>query len=168
MKRQLERPAWPALRLWVLMGLAGLLALEPSTGAFQSEPAEVAEGTPAEEATMSQAQHDRRIDYIEFQSTDIPRSKKFYGDVFGWKFTDYGPDYSSFADGRITGGFTIAAEVTRGGPLVVMYAKDLEAVEAKVKQAGGKIVKPIFSFPGGRRFQFLDPSGNELAVWSDR
>ena len=152
----------------MLAGLAGLLILAPGAVGSQEEPTDSAEGASAKEATMSQAQHDRRIDYIELQSTDIPRSKKFYGEVFGWKFTDYGPDYSSFADGRITGGFTLAAEVVRGGPLVVMYATDLEAIEAKVKQAGGKVVKPIFSFPGGRRFQFLDPSGNELAVWSDR
>ena len=109
-----------------------------------------------------------QIDYVEFQAIDIEQMKTFYQTVFGWKFTDYGPDYSSFKDGRIAGGFTKSDSVARGGPLVVLVTDDLEAAEASVKEHGGKIVKPIFSFPGGRRFQFTDPSGNELAVWSER
>jgi predicted enzyme related to lactoylglutathione lyase len=111
--------------------------------------------------------HDRRIDYVELSVTDVEEAKRFYGDVFGWEFTDYGPDYCEFRDGRLTGGFSKEPEVKRGGPLVIMYATDLEAVEAAVKAAGGAVVRPIFSFPGGRRFHFTDPSGNELAVWSD-
>lgn len=117
---------------------------------------------------MSRAEHDRRVDYVELYCTDIAAMKTFYGSAFGWKFTDYGPDYVAFNDGRLDGGFAKSEKVARGGPLVVMYATDLEAVEAGVKKAGGKIVKPIFSFPGGRRFQFTDPAGNELAVWSDK
>ena len=117
---------------------------------------------------MSQSDHNRRIDYIELPVTDVAAAKKFYGAAFGWSFEDYGPDYASFADGRITGGFRQEAKVARGGPLVVIYALDIAALEAAVKKAGGKIVKPTFSFPGGRRFHFTDPSGNELAVWSDR
>jgi len=109
-----------------------------------------------------------QIDYVEFQATDIEQMKTFYQAVFGWEFTDYGPDYSSFKDGRIAGGFVKSDSVAKGGPLVVMVTSDLEAAEASVKEHGGKIVKPIFSFPGGRRFQFTDPSGNELAVWSER
>jgi predicted enzyme related to lactoylglutathione lyase len=109
-----------------------------------------------------------RIDYIEFPATDIAATKTFYGNVFGWKFTDYGPDYTSFADGRIAGGFFRQGAVTRGGALVVMYAADLAGVEATVRTAGGTIVKEIFSFPGGRRFHFTDPNGNELSVWSDK
>jgi uncharacterized protein len=109
----------------------------------------------------------RRIDYIELPATDIAATKRFYSDAFGWKFTDYGPDYTSFEDGRLAGGFTKDGTVAKGGPLVVIYADKLEAVEAKVRQAGATIVKPIFSFPGGRRFHFSDPSGNELAVWSE-
>jgi predicted enzyme related to lactoylglutathione lyase len=97
----------------------------------------------------------------------VPDAKRFYGGAFGWKFEDYGPDYASFADGRLSGGFQTAAKVQAGGPLVVIYAADLENMEQRVRQAGGTIVKPIFSFPGGRRFHFTDPSGNELAVWSD-
>jgi predicted enzyme related to lactoylglutathione lyase len=107
-----------------------------------------------------------RMDYIEFPAVDIAKTKAFYIEVFGWKFTDYGPDYTSFEDGRLTGGFTKERRVANG-VLVVLYASDLAACEAKVKAAGGKIVKPIFEFPGGRRFHFTDPSGNELAVWSE-
>ena len=117
---------------------------------------------------MTNAQHDRRIDYIEFSVTSVPDAKRFYGSAFGWTFEDYGPDYASFADGRLSGGFQTAAKVRGGGPLVVIYAADLETMERRVKQSGGSIVKPIFSFPGGRRFHFADPSGNELAVWSDK
>lgn len=117
---------------------------------------------------MSQAEQDRRIDYVEFGATDIEATKRFYSGVFGWEFTDYGPDYTSFGDGRLNGGFAKVENVTGGGPLVVIYASDLEEMLAMVKTAGGNISKQIFSFPGGRRFQFKDPNGNELAVWSDQ
>ena len=116
---------------------------------------------------MSNAEHDRRIDYIEFGATDIPRARAFFETVFGWRFEDYGPAYTSFHDGRIAGGFEQRAAVAGGGPLVVIYAADLEAMEQAVTQAGGTIVRPTFTFPGGRRFHFRDPSGNELAVWSE-
>lgn len=112
-------------------------------------------------------ERDRRIDYIELPATDIAATKRFYMDAFGWKFTDYGPDYTSFEDGRLAGGFTKDGKVATGGPLVVIYADALEVQETKVRRAGGTITKPIFSFPGGRRFHFSDPSGNELAVWSE-
>jgi uncharacterized protein len=117
---------------------------------------------------MSSSEHDRRIDYIEFSVHSVLDAKRFFGSAFGWTFEDYGPEYASFADGRLSGGFRTEAKVRTGGPLVVIYAADLEAMERRVKQAGGKIVRPIFSFPGGRRFHFNDPSGNELAVWSDK
>jgi D-aminopeptidase len=120
------------------------------------------------EGTMGQQEHDRRIDYIELPATDIEAAKAFYTGIFGWTTQDWGPDYSSFEDGRLTGGFRKEPEVAAGGPLVVLYAVDLEAVEAAVRSHGGTIVKEIFSFPGGRRFHFTDPSGNELAVWTDR
>ena len=116
---------------------------------------------------MPQSDHDRRIDYIEFGVTDIARTKQFYQQVFGWTFEDYGPDYTSFQDGRLSGGFTKDAPVRPANPLVVIFATRLEDTEAKIKQAGGKIVKQTYSFPGGRRFHFSDPSGNELAVWTD-
>jgi len=117
---------------------------------------------------MSQAEQDRRVDYIEFLTTDIEETKRFYSNIFGWEFTDYGPDYASFTDGRLTGGFSLAPAVAAGGPLVVLYATNLEEIEADIRGSGGRIVRETFEFPGGRRFHFTDPSGNELAVWSDR
>jgi uncharacterized protein len=119
-------------------------------------------------APQVSAQHDRRIDYIEMAATDIAATKRFYEQAFGWKLTDYGPDYTAFEDGRLQGGFTKERPPARGGPLVVLFAVDIDDAERRVKAAGGRIVKPTFSFPGGRRFHFTDPSGNELAVWTDR
>ena len=122
---------------------------------------------------MPGKEHDLQIDYIEFPATDIEATKRFYQQVFGWKFQDYGPDYTSFLDGRLAGGFNKGAQAVSpsgdktNGPLIVIYAASLEAVYAEVKSAGGKIVKEIFGFPGGRRFHFADPNGNELAVWSE-
>jgi predicted enzyme related to lactoylglutathione lyase len=117
---------------------------------------------------MTTPANDRRIDYIEFPVTDVARAKHFYGDVFGWTFEDYGPDYASFHDGRLAGGFHAVPVVRPGGPLVVLYATDLEGMRAKVEAAGGTIVGDIHTFPGGRRFHFTDPSGNELAVWTNQ
>lgn len=114
----------------------------------------------------SAAAKDCRIDYIEFVTTDIGRAKAFYQSAFGWKFTDYGPGYTSFEDGRLSGGFTTDGTVKPGAVLVVLHAPDLADAQRAVEAAGGKIVKPIFSFPGGRRFHFTDPDGYELAVWS--
>jgi predicted enzyme related to lactoylglutathione lyase len=116
---------------------------------------------------MRQEQHDRQIDYVEFSTTDIEASKRFYGAVFGWTFQDFGPEYTSFADGRLTGGFAKTDAVQAGSPLVVLYAVDLAAAEAAVREHGGNIVKQTFEFPGGRRFHFQDPTGNVLAVWSN-
>ena len=109
---------------------------------------------------------DDRIDYIEFAVADIGAMKAFYGTAFGWPFTDCGPQYCEFSDGNLSGGFTTLAPVSHGGPLVILYAADLEAAQARVEAAGGTILRPIFAFPGGRRFHFADPSGYELAVWS--
>ena len=117
---------------------------------------------------MAPGGQEHRIDYIEFGATDIGRTKQFYQQVFGWKFEDYGPDYTSFQDGRLSGGFTKDAPVRPPNPLVVIYATRLEDTEGKIKQAGGKIARKTYSFPGGRRFHFTDPSGNELAVWTDQ
>lgn len=117
---------------------------------------------------MAQEEHDLRIDYLELPVDNVIEAKRFYSTVFGWSFTDYGPDYTSFADGRLAGGFTKTAKVVRGGPLIVIYAVDLAGIEQAVKKNGGKIVKETFEFPGGKRFHFRDPSGNELAVWSDK
>jgi uncharacterized protein len=115
---------------------------------------------------MAKSVNDRRIDYIEMNVTDIVRSKAFYGQAFGWTFKDYGPNYCEFGDGRLTGGFTTGAPPSPGGPLVILYADDLEDMQQRVEAAGGRIAKAIFEFPGGRRFHFLDPDGYELAVWS--
>jgi len=109
---------------------------------------------------------ERRIDNIEFTVADIARSKAFYAAVFGWTFVDYGPGYTEFDDGRLKGGFTTDGEVRTGGPLVIIYCEDLAAAEQRVLEAGGIVVQPVFAFPGGRRFQFTDPDGYELAVWS--
>ena len=131
-------------------------------------PGTEAPETFEKETSMTQADQDRRIDYVEFSTASMEDTKRFYSNVFGWAFTDYGPSYSSFSDGRLNGGFTVVAEVTAGGPLVVIYVTDLEGLESQVEEFGGKIVRKIFEFPGGRRFHFADPSGNELAAWSDQ
>jgi predicted enzyme related to lactoylglutathione lyase len=117
---------------------------------------------------MAKAGNDRRIDNIEFAVSDIARARKFYGDAFGWSFKDYGPMYCEFSDGRLTGGLAKGEPRPGGGPLVILYADDLEATQKRLEKAGAKIVKPTFSFPGGRRFHFTDPEGYELAVWSDK
>ena len=119
------------------------------------------------ESSGENAQHHHRIDYIELTVDNIAAAKSFYSGAFGWSFTDWGDDYSSFEDGRISGGIHSQGEVTPGGPLVILYSKELEASAAAVEANGGRIVAPIFTFPGGRRFHFADPAGNVLAVWSD-
>ncbi len=111
------------------------------------------------------------INYIELAALNIAEAKRFYTAAFGWQFNDYGPDYAGIrkqeSDGE-SGGLCRTDEVGRGGPLVILYSDHLEGSHASVVAAGGSISKEIISFPGGRRFQFLDPSGNELAVWSDK
>ncbi len=114
-----------------------------------------------------QKSNDRKIDYVEFLTTDIEKTKKFFNVLFGWKFTDYGPDYTSFDDGQMLGGFRIADAVPAASPLIVIYSTDLETMLESVRSNGGTIAKEIFEFPGGRRFHFVEPGRNELAVWSD-
>lgn len=121
----------------------------------------------AKEKIMTHTANNHRIDYIEWTAPDLPKVKAFYQEAFGWSFTDYGPDYTAFEDGRLSGGFA-RAPIRPGGSLIVLYAVELEATQRRIEKAGGTIAKPIFSFPGGRRFHFRDPAGNELAVWSDR
>ena len=116
---------------------------------------------------MTQQEHNYQMDYVEFPAIDIEATKRFYSAVFGWSFTDYGPNYTSFHDGRLAGGFTMSTKPVKGGPLVVLYASALEATQQKVVAAGGKILIEPFEFPGGKRFHFADPNGNELAVWSE-
>ena len=107
-----------------------------------------------------------QIQYVEFLSKDLERIKKFYTESFGWTFTDYGPEYTAFSGDYVDGGFTLG-EPQKGSVLVILYSEKLEDTREKVAKAGGAIVKDIFSFPGGRRFHFSDPDGNELAVWSE-
>ena len=107
------------------------------------------------------------INYIEFKVHDLEKIKTFYTATFGWTFTDYGPTYTAFSDSGIAGGFEYTDEPIVNGVLVVLYHKNLEAIEEQVKKAGGAIVLETFSFPGGRRFHFKDPTGNELAIWSE-
>jgi uncharacterized protein len=118
-------------------------------------------------SVMGQSGTDSRIDNIEFAVSDIARSRAFYDKAFGWTFTDYGPAYCEFSDGRLTGGLAKSTP-SPGGPLVILYADDLAATQRRLEDAGAKIVKPVFAFSGGRRFHFQDPDGYELAVWSDK
>jgi len=111
-----------------------------------------------------------RIDYVEFHSADLAGSKTMLTRAFGWSFTDYGRDYSSFADAEagINGGFAGQASGALQPALIVLKADDLAEAEAAVVAAGGEIVTPAFAFPGGRRFHFREPGGNVLAVWSEK
>lgn len=113
--------------------------------------------------------HHHQVDYIEFAVTDMTAAKHFYATAFGWTFTDYAPSYAGIqAEGREFGGLRLETELVSGGPLVVVYSTRLDASLSEVREAGGRIVKEPFKFPGGRRFHFLDPSGNELAVWAEK
>jgi len=111
-----------------------------------------------------------KINYVEFPAKDIEATKGFFVSAFGWSFVDYGPEYTCFSNEGIDGGFyksdlTVSGE--NGSALIVFYSNELEQTQTKIENAGGSIAKPIFSFPGGRRFHFCDPNGNEYAVWSD-
>ena len=111
-----------------------------------------------------------KINYVEFPARDIDAVKTFFTTVFGWSFEDYGPEYTAFSNEGIDGGFfkaDMTAETAKGSALIVFYSEALEQTQANIEAAGGEILKPIFTFPGGRRFHFADPNGNEYAVWSD-
>lgn len=114
--------------------------------------------------------HHEKINYLELPGRDLPAIKEFYGKVFGWSFVDYGPEYVAVEGAGLDAGFfksDLTATTAQGSALTVLYSQDLEATQKKIEAAGGTIVQAIFPFPGGRRFHFSDPSGNELAVWSD-
>lgn len=114
-------------------------------------------------------QHEK-INYVEFPASDLEATRSFFKREFNWHFEDYGPEYSSFSGQGLDGGFYQSDRCSctdEGGALVVFYSNDLDSTQAQIENAGGKITKAIFSFPGGRRFHFTEPSGNELAVWSD-
>ncbi len=111
-----------------------------------------------------------KINYVEIPSKNLQVTKAFFTSVFGWSFVDYGQDYAAFSNEGIDGGFfqsELTASTENGGALVIFYSKNLENTQSKIESAGGSIIKPVFSFPGGRRFHFADPNGNEYAVWSD-
>jgi predicted enzyme related to lactoylglutathione lyase len=114
---------------------------------------------------------DGKIDYVELPANNLDSVQSFYSQAFGWTFTDFGPEYRAFSDGKVDGGFyksDLHSSTGTGAALVILYTKDLKQVRSKVIANGGKIVREIFSFPGGRRFHFADPNGNELAVWSEQ
>jgi predicted enzyme related to lactoylglutathione lyase len=106
-----------------------------------------------------------KINYVEFSTREIGKTTAFFARAFGWTYADYGPEYQSFTNAGVDGGFFDNPEPIP--PLVVLKADDLEAALKSVTDAGGIVVKPIFDFPGGRRFHFREPGGNELAVWSE-
>lgn len=111
-----------------------------------------------------------RIDYVELAAPDLPASKAFYSAVFGWKFENFGPEYASFREARLEGGLTSLRQPAPlgSGTLVVFRADDIRVAEKRIVAAGGKITTEFFDFPGGHRFHFTDPGGNELAVWAPR
>jgi len=114
-------------------------------------------------------QHEK-MNYVEFPAKDLAGTKAFFESVFGWSFVDYGPEYTAFENQGLDGGFfqsDLASSTEKGAALIVFYSNQLEATLAKVEKAGGSILRPIYSFPGGRRFHFTEPSGNEFAVWGE-
>lgn len=122
---------------------------------------------------MNPVQEVITLNYVEFNVRNIDQSKEFYGRAMGWTFTDYGENYCEFTDGQMKGGFERDPSIdmkeneSANGPLIVLYTTNLSDAKKRIESAGGKIIKPLFDFPGGRRFHFLDPDGYELAVWSD-
>jgi len=111
---------------------------------------------------------DNHINYVEFKAHDLEKIKAFYTASFYWNFTDYGPTYIAFSESGLEGGFEKTENKIVNGALIVLYHKNLDTIKHKIIEAGGIITKDIFSFPGGHRFHFSDPSNNELAVWSDQ
>jgi uncharacterized protein len=111
-----------------------------------------------------------KINYVELPASNLPATKAFFETAFGWTFQDFGPDYTAFTNQGLDGGFFKSDQKSssdKGTALLVFFSNDLETTLSTIKNAGGQINKPIFSFPGGRRFHFIEPSGNEFAVWSD-
>lgn len=111
-----------------------------------------------------------KIDYLEFPARDLSKTKDFFALVFGWEFEDFGEEYTAFSNQGVDGGFfksDLVSTASGGSTLTIFYSENLETTQTKIEAAGGVIVEPIFSFPGGRRFHFTEPSGNEFAVWSD-
>jgi uncharacterized protein len=124
-------------------------------------------GAPRRIAAMNE---NEKINYVEFPAADLAATKYFFETVFDWKFVDYGSDYTAFSDQGLDGGFyksDLCSSQNNGSALIVFYSSHLEETQANIERAGGHINKAIFSFPGGRCFHFIEPSGNEFAAWSD-
>ena len=125
-------------------------------------------GKPKSKFKMS---NHEKLNYVELPACDLTATKSFFTNVFNWQFTDYGPEYTAFSGQGLDGGFfkaPLESLTQHGAALLVFYSNDIHATYKKVAQYGGKIVKPIFEFPGGCRFHFTEPSGNEFAVWSEK
>jgi predicted enzyme related to lactoylglutathione lyase len=119
---------------------------------------------------MKKKRRENRIDYLELPAPSVKAltaAKKFYSEVFGWAFQDWGPDYADTEESGLGSGINADPENRSRAPLAILFSNDLESARDRVKKAGGKITREIYSFPGGRRFHYQDPAGNELAVWSD-
>jgi len=112
--------------------------------------------------------NNNHINYVEFKARDLEKIKEFYTASFGWSFTDYGPAYIAFSESGLEGGFEKTEKEIVNGALIILYHENLESIKDKIIKSNGRISKDIYSFPGGQRFHFIDPSGNELAVWSDK
>ena len=156
------------------MAMTAVLALVSHATAC-TRPPDASDTSDASTTTVTKPMTDaarphHEIDYIELTVTDMAVAQRFYAAAFGWQFTDYGPDYAGIrkSGGGEAGGLRVDSTVSTGGPLIILYSHSLESTLAGVRAAGGRVTKDVFSFPGGRRFEFLDPSGNQLAVWSDR
>ncbi len=114
--------------------------------------------------------NNEKLDYVEFAAKDLEATKKFFSAVFAWPFVDYGPEYTAFSNQGLNGGFFKAdacSQTANGGALLVFYSSDINDTQKRIEAHGGTIVRPIFEFPGGCRFHFTEPSGNEFAVWSE-
>lgn len=154
-------------RVWFASSLL-LAAVLPCLGIQEAGAPPI--GSETELTEMEPVPHTHHtIDYIEFVTTDMVASKRFYAAAFDWQFNDYGPEYAGIrGNGREVGGLRLDTEASNGGPLVILYSRDLDRTLQRVRDAGAPIVKEPFEFPGGRRFHFADPSGNELAVWAEK
>ncbi len=118
---------------------------------------------------MSDLRHEK-INYIELPRSDFSLTKQFFGDVFSWEFEEYGDEYLAFHNAGVAGGFYLSglrSDAKSGSALVIFYSNDLEGTYRRIVEAGGEIARDYFNFPGGRRFHFYDPTGNEYAIWSD-
>ena len=112
-----------------------------------------------------------KINYVEFPASNLSATKEFFTTVFGWAFEDFGQEYTAFSNEGLDGGFfqsDLSSKTDTGGAMIVFYSDNLEQTREKIEAAGGKIIRETFTFPGGRRFQFAEPSGNEFSVWSDK